>query len=180
MNKVIGIFKQINGMETENMEDIINKYNLIGSDSADLELEVCYDDNGNDVVVAKNSEASLGISSTPTDNRDIVTMKLLLNNKTVINGINSNIFNDEELTKKILNNVIEKNGNHISMDITINGKEYEFHNDLKVKQVYLLESRLFEKGGHMDSCYLQTFEPNGIILDSFEDDVRGRCDWDNA
>jgi len=115
-----------------------------------------------------------------------LNLKEVLQLKEVQDGINFNIFNNQNTTdtsEDVFSTLLEgillsEEDNNINIDATIDGKEVILENSLYEKKIYLLETRAFDKESEqMVGCYLQTIEPDGSIMPNPDDDVWGNTEW---
>jgi len=106
-----------------------------------------------------------------------LNLKQLLLTKDIKKGLNSDLFSDKSELKAALNKVISFDGdNQIRVDAVVDGKDVSFENTLYKKELYLLESRVFDK--KTDSfigAYLKVVESDGHVLDL--NNVWGTTDW---
>lgn len=109
-------------------------------------------------------------------------LKQILLSEEVQKGLQSNIFNTDENLQKSLQKVIsfaDENESNMSIKIEtdIDGTPIIFENNLYSNQVYLLESRAFNKeSGQQIGSYLQLLDSNGKIY-SPDNDVWGDENW---
>ena len=95
----------------------------------------------------------------------------VLNLKPIQKGIEYNLLGDK--TKEAVENTISLGKNITSIEF-----ENTLHHD-KVKKLYLLESRTFDKlNGAMINAYLEILDENLNIIEKIVDDVWEYADWE--
>ena len=94
-------------------------------------------------------------------------------------GITTNLFdNNKEIAKHALDKALESDsGNSIDVEIEYEGNPCILETNLYKKEVYLLESRLFDQNkDNMINSYLRVVESDGNPLD-LDNDCWGTTDW---
>lgn len=104
----------------------------------------------------------------------------VLNLKPIQKGIEYNLLGDK--TNEAVESTISLGKNITSIDINFKDRIVEFENTLhhdKVKKLYLLESRTFDKlDGAMINAYLEILDENLNIIEKIVDDVWEYADWE--
>lgn len=108
-------------------------------------------------------------------------LKQILLNEDVKANIKNNLFLSNEEMEKAIDTVLKSDkGNIISTKVIRGEKVVQFENTLHedtAKQLYLLESRLFDEDEQMIGSYLEIFNSEGIIHDKYVDDVWEYANW---
>lgn len=113
----------------------------------------------------------------------ILNLKEVLSRGDIQENIKANMFITDEEVKSAIEKTLEVDkDNSISIEAVREGNPMSFENTLHIdkdKQVYLLESRLFDdKGdGQMKGVYLEVFNSDGQIVKEYIDDVWDYANW---
>jgi hypothetical protein len=116
----------------------------------------------------------------------ILNLKEVLSRGDIQENIKGNMFKtDEEVRLAIEETLKSDKNNVISVEAIREEKPMSFENTLhidKEKQIYLLESRLFDdKGdGQMKGAYLEVFNSDGERVKEYIDDVWEYANWEVA
>lgn len=111
-----------------------------------------------------------------------LTLKDVLKIKTIRDGIKRNLLKTDDTLEYGINMILNSalKNNYIQAIVNVDGKEYAFRNTLFKNEegnLYLLESRLFDKDENMINAYLEIIYSDGKVMEEYIDDVWEYATW---